>query len=78
MYKGQGTLSRQPEEVSVTTIPLAQLACVLRQVGSDVELEAIHPVVPASQLLLGQCLVRLSYSGICHTDLYARSPQDLQ
>lgn len=75
MSKSRGTLSRQPEEMSVTTIPLTRRACVLRRVGSDVELEASHPVVPASQLLHGQCLVRLSCSGFCHTDLYA---QDLQ
>ena len=56
-----------------TSIPKTQRVCILPSAGSDVSLRDDHPVVQPEELLPGQCLVKLTHSGVCHSDLYESS-----
>ncbi|KAH8101648.1 mannitol-1-phosphate dehydrogenase [Phellopilus nigrolimitatus] len=51
------------------TIPKTQRAFVLPVVGGEIKLVDDHPVLPQSKLLPGQCLVKLTHTGVCHSDL---------
>ncbi|EJD05633.1 mannitol-1-phosphate dehydrogenase MPDH1 [Fomitiporia mediterranea MF3/22] len=50
-------------------IPSVQRAFVLPRVGAPPKFVTDHPVVPPNELLPGQCLVNLSHSGVCHSDV---------
>ncbi|KAH8105663.1 mannitol-1-phosphate dehydrogenase [Phellopilus nigrolimitatus] len=50
-------------------IPKTQRAFVLPVVGGEIKLVNDHPVLSKSELLPGQCLVKLTHSGVCHSDL---------
>ncbi|KAI5116701.1 hypothetical protein M0805_004774 [Coniferiporia weirii] len=54
---------------SSSAIPTTQRAYVQPFPGGDVKFVNDHPVCPPSALEPGQCLVKLQYSGVCHTDL---------
>lgn len=54
---------------SVLDIPSTQRAYVLPAVNGPLILVRDHPVPTAESLLPGECLVRLTHSGVCHTDL---------
>ena len=54
-------------------IPTTQRAFLLSAPGKDLTLVSDHPVVQPSELKPGQCLVKLTHSGVCHTDLGVRS-----
>ncbi|KAL5532475.1 ADH1_2 [Sanghuangporus sanghuang] len=58
---------------SQPTIPAVQRAFVLSAPGEDLTLITDYPVVQPSELKPGQCLVKLTHSGVCHTDLSIRS-----
>lgn len=50
-------------------IPLKQRAVVLPVVRGPTMLVTDHPVVQPDALLPGQCLVRVTHTGVCHSDL---------
>ncbi|TFK38178.1 mannitol-1-phosphate dehydrogenase [Crucibulum laeve] len=52
------------------TIPKTQKAAVVQKTGGQVQVQDI-PVTSAEQLAPGECLVKLSHTGVCHTDLHA-------
>ncbi|EJC98054.1 mannitol-1-phosphate dehydrogenase [Fomitiporia mediterranea MF3/22] len=52
-----------------TSIARTQRAFVLPVVGGPASLVIDHPVVQPDDLLPGRCLVRLTHSGVCHSDL---------
>ncbi|EJD02297.1 mannitol-1-phosphate dehydrogenase [Fomitiporia mediterranea MF3/22] len=54
------------------TIPTTQTAAVVPSIGKDIEIQTQHPVKSAKDLKPGECLVRLSHTGVCHTDLHAK------
>ena len=54
------------------SIPLIQRAFVLSQAGGELRFDEKHPVVQPAELKPGQCLVRLTHAGVCHTDLALR------
>jgi len=53
-------------------IPKAQRASFLAAAGKDLSFKTDHPVTQPSELKPGQCLVKLAYSGVCHSDLSIR------
>ena len=53
-------------------IPLVQRAALLAEAAGDLSLKTDYPVSQPSQLLPGQCLVNIKYSGVCHSDLSIR------
>lgn len=55
------------------TIPKTQAAAVVKTTGAELAIEKEHPVKQASELGPGQCLVKISHTGVCHTDLHAKS-----
>ncbi|WVQ80493.1 hypothetical protein IAT38_002598 [Cryptococcus sp. DSM 104549] len=54
-----------------TTIPTTQLAAVVPSPGSPLTLDPSFPVPQPSSLRPNECLVRLTHTGVCHTDLHA-------
>ncbi|KAL5525531.1 hypothetical protein ACEPAG_6867 [Sanghuangporus baumii] len=50
------------------TIPRVQRALVLPKLGVPLKLVSDYPVVAPSDLLPGQCLVKRTHSGVCHSD----------
>ncbi|KAI5119075.1 hypothetical protein M0805_005493 [Coniferiporia weirii] len=54
---------------STYAIPKVQRAYVLPSLDSPLKLLADHPVPAPDALLPGQCLVRLTHSGVCHSDI---------
>lgn len=52
--------------------PLTQRAWVLSKLGGELKLVENHPVPSQDKLLPGQCLVKLTHTGVCHTDLAIR------
>lgn len=55
------------------TIPKTQTAAVVKATGAELAIDKEHPVRQASELKPGECLVKISYTGVCHTDLHAKS-----
>ncbi|ORY21366.1 mannitol-1-phosphate dehydrogenase [Naematelia encephala] len=53
-------------------IPKTQTAAVIPAPGADLEVRTSHPVRQPSELKPGECLVKLSHTGVCHTDLHAK------
>ena len=53
-----------------STIPLTARAAVLTELGKDYVLKEDHLVKQPSELAPGECLIKLEYSGVCHTDVY--------
>ncbi|KAJ3555604.1 hypothetical protein NP233_g12169 [Leucocoprinus birnbaumii] len=53
-------------------IPKTQKAAVLHQAKGDYRIEAEWPVTQPNELKPGECLVKLEYSGVCHTDLHIK------
>ncbi|KAL5524702.1 ADH1_3 [Sanghuangporus sanghuang] len=54
--------------VGTASIPSVQRAYVLPKLGVPLKLVNNHPVVAPRDLLAGQCLVKLTHSGVCHSD----------
>lgn len=55
------------------TIPRTQKAAVLTALGAPYILATTHPVKQPAELAPGECLVKLEYSGVCHSDLHIRN-----
>lgn len=54
-----------------SAIPTTQMAAIVPQVGASLEIRDSHPVKQAEDLAPGECLVKLAFTGVCHTDLHA-------
>ncbi|WWC90443.1 uncharacterized protein L201_005378 [Kwoniella dendrophila CBS 6074] len=54
-------------------IPQTQTAAVVPAIGQDLEIRNQHPVKQAKDLAPGECLVKISHTGVCHTDLHAKA-----
>ncbi|KAG1790234.1 chaperonin 10-like protein [Suillus plorans] len=55
----------------MSNIPKTQIAAVVPFHGAALEIRKDHPVKQPSELAPGECLVKLSCTGVCHTDLHA-------
>ncbi|KAJ7100487.1 chaperonin 10-like protein [Mycena epipterygia] len=53
-------------------IPLKARAAVLAAFDQDFVLKDDQPVVQPSELAPGQCLVKIDYAGVCHSDLHIK------
>ena len=53
-------------------IPSTQTAAVVPKLGGELEIRSSHPVPSLDQLKPGECLVKISHTGVCHTDLHAK------
>lgn len=51
------------------SIPVSQRAFLLPECGGPAHLTNSYPVIQPSELQSGQCLVKLTFSGVCHSDL---------
>ncbi|ODO00591.1 alcohol dehydrogenase, propanol-preferring [Cryptococcus wingfieldii CBS 7118] len=54
-------------------VPKTQTAAVVPSVGSAIKIEKSHPVPQAKDLKPGECLVKISHTGVCHSDLHAKA-----
>ena len=52
-------------------IPKIQKAAVVAKTGTTVQVRDDQPVKSPADLAPGECLVKLHYTGVCHTDLHA-------
>lgn len=52
-------------------IPKIQKAAVVAKAGSTVQVRNDQPVKSPADLAPGECLVKLHFTGVCHTDLHA-------
>ncbi|KAF9266013.1 GroES-like protein [Marasmius fiardii PR-910] len=55
-----------------TSIPKTQRAAVIAKFKEPLEVRNDFPVTQPSDLKPGQCLVKLEYSGCCHSDVHIR------
>lgn len=55
------------------TIPLTQKAAILEAHNAPFVIKTDHPVKQPSELAPGECLIKLEYSGVCHSDLHVRN-----
>lgn len=55
-----------------TTIPTIQTAAVVEKIGANIDIRNNVPVKKAAELAPGECLVRITHTGVCHTDLHAK------
>ncbi|KAG9225703.1 hypothetical protein CCMSSC00406_0007560 [Pleurotus cornucopiae] len=54
------------------SIPLTARAAVLVDFEKDVVIATDHPVRQTSELAPGECLIKIEYAGVCHSDLHIR------
>lgn len=54
------------------SIPKTQTVAVVPSVGAAIKIGNQAKVVQADELKPGQCLVKISHTGVCHTDLHAK------
>jgi propanol-preferring alcohol dehydrogenase len=54
------------------SIPQTQTAAVVQAIGKPIEVRDSHPVKQPKDLRPGECLVKISHTGVCHTDLHAK------
>ncbi|CDR47990.1 RHTO0S15e04698g1_1 [Rhodotorula toruloides] len=54
----------------MTSVPATAVACVYEGVGKDIKIDEKHPVTQPQDLKAGEVLVKLEYSGVCHSDLH--------
>lgn len=55
---------------SPPVIPLTARAAVLRAWGTPYVIDPSFPVPQPGSLKRGECLIKLEYSGVCHSDLH--------
>jgi propanol-preferring alcohol dehydrogenase len=55
------------------TIPLTQKAAILEAHSTPYVVKTDYPVKQPSELAAGECLIKLEYSGVCHSDLHIRN-----
>jgi alcohol dehydrogenase, propanol-preferring len=56
-----------------SSIPLTQRAAVLTEIGKDYTIRSDWPVTQPKDLEPNQCLIKLEYSGVCHSDLSVKN-----
>ncbi|KAH6907034.1 mannitol-1-phosphate dehydrogenase M1PDH1 [Coprinopsis sp. MPI-PUGE-AT-0042] len=56
-----------------TSIPLTQRAAVLTEIGKEYTIRSDWPVTQPQDLEPNQCLIKLEYSGVCHSDLSVKN-----
>lgn len=54
------------------SIPKTQTAAIVSAIGGDLIISTSHPVIQPSDLAPGECLIKVSHTGVCHTDLHAK------
>jgi propanol-preferring alcohol dehydrogenase len=54
------------------SIPHVQKAAVVPKPGGAIEVRDNHPVKQPKDLLPGECLVKMHFTGVCHTDLHVK------
>ncbi|KAJ7924064.1 chaperonin 10-like protein [Mycena leptocephala] len=47
-------------------------ACLITEFGPEFVLKNDHPVVQPTELTPGECLVKIDYAGVCHSDLHIK------
>lgn len=52
------------------SIPLTARAAVLHEIGGQYKIVKDHPVKQPGDLAPNECLIRLEYTGVCHSDLH--------
>lgn len=52
------------------SVPLTAKAAVLSEINQPYVIKEDHPVKQPSELAPGECLVKLEYAGVCHSDLH--------
>ena len=52
-----------------TSIPRTQRAAVLAEVGKDYAIRSDWPVTQPEDLKANECLIKLEYAGVCHSDI---------
>lgn len=52
-------------------IPSTQTVCIFHHKGGPVRVDKTYPVKKTQELKPGEVLVKLHFSGVCHTDLHA-------
>jgi len=57
---------------TMPSIPQTQTAAVVQAIGKPIEVRDSHPVKQPKDLRPGECLVKISHTGVCHTDLHAK------
>ena len=55
------------------TIPLSQKAAILEAHNAPYVVKTDHPVKKPSELATGECLIKMEYTGVCHSDLHIRN-----
>ncbi|KAF9528264.1 chaperonin 10-like protein [Crepidotus variabilis] len=60
---------------STTTveIPKVQRAAVIEELGKPYSLKTEHPVKQQQELAPGECLIKMEFAGVCHSDLHIRN-----
>lgn len=58
-----------PESIS-ESIPQTARAALITAPKQDLVIKRDYPVKQASELAPGECLVKLEYAGVCHSDLH--------
>ena len=53
------------------SVPKVQTAAVIQTQGAPLTIQSDYPVVQPEDLAPGECLVKLEFTGVCHTDLHA-------
>jgi len=53
-------------------IPSTGRAAIITQFKKDLTLSESHPIPSASDLKAGECLVKVEYAGVCHSDLHVK------
>ncbi|KAI0308558.1 chaperonin 10-like protein, partial [Amylostereum chailletii] len=56
-----------------TSIPRTQRAAVITDFKKPIEIQTDYPVIDPAALKTGYCLVRLTVSGVCHSDLHIKA-----
>jgi len=59
--------------INAPTIPTTQRAAVIENFGAPYAIKSDYPVKQPSELAPGECLIKLEYSGVCHSDLHIRN-----
>lgn len=55
---------------TTSTIPLTQKVAILEAHNTPYVIKTDYPVKQPSELASGECLIKLEYSGVCHSDLH--------
>ncbi|GAA6061587.1 hypothetical protein JCM10212_004337 [Sporobolomyces blumeae] len=57
--------------MSTENIPKSACACIFTEHNGKIDFKEDHPVPQKADLKPGEILVKVEYSGVCHTDLHA-------